>query len=395
MCGFLKRTWAEIDLDALKYNFMSIRKKIPEKSKIMCVVKADAYGHGAKFIARELEEYGADWFSVSNIEEAMELRNYGVKKPILVLGYTPEYMVDKLNEYDISQAVLSSEYANKIIQECKKRGIKTKVHIKIDTGMNRIGFAGKNDDEINKTVDEIVHLCGQSELIVEGAFTHFSVADEPQSGEEYTEKQYFNFMRVLNSVEERGIKIPLRHCSNSGNIIQHPEMSLDMVRAGIILYGLYPSAELKGKIDLKPVMQLKTVISQLKKVSAGASVSYGRTFVTAKETSIATVPIGYADGYLRGFSNCAKMIVNGKRVPVIGRVCMDQLMLDVSDIPDLKEGALVTVFGVDGKASVSVDELATILKTINYEIVCLIGRRVPRIYFKNGRNIGKLNYMFC
>lgn len=393
MNEYLKRAWAQIDLDAIDENFKEIRRSLDSKVRIMCVVKADAYGHGAEYIARELESLGADWFAVSNIEEALQLRRYGVNRPILVLGYTPVDMAETLYNFNISQTVFSYDYAVKLITVCRDKGVKIKAHIKLDTGMNRIGFMSQGDKDSADTAELIRKLAESKCLEFEGIFTHFAVADDPINGREFTELQFKDFIKTVNMIQSKGIKIPFKHCCNSGGIIDHKEMHLDMVRAGVILYGLLPSKELSGRINLRPAMSLKTVISQIKKIPKGSSVSYGRTFVTNKQTIVATVPIGYADGYLRKFSDRASMLVCGKRVPVTGRVCMDQLMLDVTEIEGICEGEEVIVFGSDKSQEISLDELSLLADTINYEIVCLIGKRVPRVYCKGGNNIGKLSYM--
>lgn len=390
---FSKRTWMQIDLDAVEYNFHSVKNKLSKGTKLLCVLKADAYGHGAEFLVKEYERLGADWYGVSNIDEAVQLRKSGALKPILIFGYTAPEMAETLCTYDISQALFSYSYAERLRDECKKKSLKLKVHLKIDTGMSRIGFFSQTPEDIENSISEISKIKDFEELEIEGAFTHFSVADDITNQQEYTLKQFDNFMAVLNKLESHGIKIPLRHCCNSAGIISFPQMHLDMVRAGIILYGLYPSDEVRDKIDLKPVAQLKTVVSQVKSVPENTSISYGRIFTSPQKMKIASVSLGYADGYLRSFSNNTEMIVCGKRVPVVGRVCMDQLMLDVSDVPDVKEGNIVTAFGKDGKEEISVDELAAKIGTINYEITCLIGKRVSRVYFKNGKIKGKRSYI--
>lgn len=387
MNNFLKRTWAEIDLDALKSNFLEIKKKVGNNAKIMCVVKADAYGHGVKNIIREYQILGADWYAVSNLAEAIEIRNAGATKPILILGYTPVEMVETLQNYNISQAILSEEYAQKLILECRKKNACIKGHIKVDTGMSRIGFSAQSHDEIQNSIKSILTLNQNKELNIEGIFTHFSVSDDLSQGVEYTKMQFNNFKSVVDGLEKSGMTIPLKHCCNSGGIIEYPYMYMDMVRAGIILYGLSPSVELSGKLNLTPVMKLKTVVSQLKTIKKGTCVSYGRTFVAQNDMKIATVPIGYADGYSRDFSNKAEMTVCGKRAKIVGRVCMDQLMLDVTGIDGVEEGTIVTVFGDGSDNTITVDELASISNTINYEIVCLIGKRVPRIYLKDNKEV--------
>ena len=391
---FSKRTWAQIDLDALEYNFKSIKSKLKKDTKVLCVLKADAYGHGAGFLVKEYEKMGADWYGVSNLDEAIELRKNGAKKPILIFGYTPSNMAHLLYKYDISQALFSLEYAQKLHEKCKSKNLKLKVHLKIDTGMSRIGFFAQTKENIEKSLQEIIEIKEtMPELELEGMFTHFSVSDDITNNRRYTIKQYDNFMSMAKKLESSGIKIPLKHCCNSGGIINFPEMHLDMVRAGVILYGLHPSKETENKIDLKPVMQLKTVISQVKTIPKDVSISYGRTFVSKKEMKIASVAIGYADGYSLRFSNKAEMIVSGKRAPIVGRVCMDQLMLDVSNIGGVHEGDIVTVFGKDGDQTITVDELADLIGTINYEIICLIGKRVPRVYVKEGKVVGRISYI--
>lgn len=390
---FVKRTWAKVSIDNIRHNFNEIKKKLNPGTKLLCVLKADAYGHGAEFLVREYEKLGADFFGVSNLDEAMQLRKAGSKKPILIFGYTPSECADILAENNISQAVFSLEYAKKLRAECKSKGIRVKAHLKIDTGMSRIGFFAQNEESRKKSVEEILEINDMPEIEIEGMFTHFSVADDITNNEEYTTYQINNFKSMISGLEKRGLHIPLKHCCNSGGMINFPEMQLDMVRAGVILYGLYPSEEIVGKIDLKPAMSLKTVVSQVKTVPKGTSVSYGRTFVSDKEIKVASVAIGYADGYSIKFSNNSEMLVRGKRAKILGRVCMDQLMLDVSNIEGVKEGDEVIVFGSDGENYISVDELAKNIGTINYEIVCLIGKRVPRIYSENHKIIGSFSYI--
>lgn len=393
MDNFVKRTWASIDINALCHNLNEIRKKVGNETKIMCVVKADAYGHGAKYVAGEFEKQGADWFAVSNVEEAIQLRNYGINKPILVLGYTPYDMLEKLYNFNISQAILSYNYGVQISDICREKGIKIKGHLKIDTGMNRIGFSCQSEAERKNSVDSIEKLASLGQIDIEGAFTHFAVSDSPKTGEEFTELQFKNFEATLKELEQKGIHIKLKHCCNSGGIMCYTGMKLDMVRAGIILYGLLPDCELQEKMDLKPAMELKTVISQIKTIKKGQTVSYGRTFTAEKDIKVATIPIGYADGYSRRFSGRSHMLVCGKRAPIIGRVCMDQLMLDITGIDEAKEEDEVVVFGKQGDEEISVWELANLIETIGYEIICLIGKRVPRIYYKDGEKMKKVSYM--
>lgn len=393
MSDYLKRTWAEINLDALEHNYSVIRNAVNPKAKICCVVKADAYGHGASFVARTFEKLGADWFGVSNLEEAIQLRRCGITRPILILGYTPPQMADKLAELDIAQSVLSYKYGYELAECAKQAGVKVRVHIKVDTGMSRIGFLYQDLDRDIAAIDEIEKICRMESLNAEGIFTHFAVSDEGGDGEHYTLKQYGCFKEAIEALQHRGITFQIRHCANSGAVMDYPEIDLDMVRPGIILYGLMPSEKMRTKLDLIPAMELKTVISLLKTVEPQTSVSYGCCYVTDKCTTLATVPIGYADGYPRLLHDRADMLVCGKRARIVGRVCMDQLMLDVTDIPKAEEGMTVTIFGKDSDSEITVDELAELNQTINYEMVCLVGKRVPRIYLKGGKQVGQLNYI--
>lgn len=390
---FFKRTWAQIDLDAIKHNYLQIRKNISEKSKIMCVIKADAYGHGAVALAKEYEQMGADWFAVSNLEEAFQLRNNGINRPILILGYTPVNMVCELARLNISQAVFSEDYAKDLASFASKNNVKVKVHIKIDTGMSRIGFVFKDKKSSATTIKQLIEICNLNSLIIEGIFTHFAVADEFDKGLNTTNRQLSSFNEVCKILKDENIDIKIKHCSNSGGILNYPQANLDMVRAGIILYGLFPSDNIKNKMDLRPAMSLKTVISQVKTIPKGTTVSYGEVFTAERDTKIATVPIGYADGYLRSLSGRASMLVNGKKALVVGRICMDQTMLDITDIEDVTENTVVTVFGKEADSEIKIEELAKLSQTINYEILCLISKRIPRIYIKNGKKIGQLNYL--
>ncbi len=393
MSDFLKRTWAEINLDALEHNYKVIRNALKPTTKICCVVKADAYGHGASFTAREFEKLGADWFAVSNLEEAIQLRRCSIERPILILGYTPPQMAAQLAELDIAQSVLSHEYGRELAQCAVQAGVTVRVHIKVDTGMSRIGFLYQELDRDVAAIDEIEDVCRMKGLNAEGIFTHFAVSDEGKDGENFTLKQFGCFKEAIESLQHRGITFQIRHCANSGAILDYPEIQLDMVRPGVILYGLMPSDKMRSQLDLIPAMELKTVISLLKTVQPQTSVSYGRCFVTEKPTTLATVPIGYADGYPRLLHDKADMLVYGKRARIVGRVCMDQLMLDVTDIPQAQEGMTVTIFGKDNGNEITVDELAALNQTINYEMVCLVGKRVPRIYLRGGEQVGQLNYI--
>lgn len=393
MSDFFRRTWAEVNLDAVSHNFQIIRAQLKPETLVCCVIKADAYGHGAEVLAKEYECLGADWFAVSNLEEAMQLRNTGLKLPILILGYTPPEFAAKLSELNIAQAVISSEYAEKLSAEAVKADVTVRAHIKLDTGMTRIGFLYQNRGRDCRSIGEMERACGLPGLNVEGIFTHFAVADEGNDGRAYTLMQYDNFMHAISLLERRGVTFQIRHCSNSAAIFDYPEMQLDMVRPGIVLYGLMPSPQMKHKINLIPVLELKSIVSLVKTVESQTCVSYGRRFVTKRRTKIATVPIGYADGYPRHLYIRGSMLVRGCKAKIIGRVCMDQLMLNVTSVPEVQEGDIVTAIGRDGQSIITADELASHNHTINYELVCMISKRVPRIYYKGGKEVGELNYI--
>lgn len=381
---FVKRTWAEISLDAIVHNYNEIKNKVGGKSKICCVIKADGYGHGAAELAHIYEKLGADFFAVSNIDEGIEIRNSGCALPIVILGYTPVEDAGRLSQYNISQAVFSLEYAKALSQECAKSGCTCKIHIKIDTGMSRIGFMCQEFPRDDYSIKEICEACKLPNLQLEGLFTHFCVSDEDADGREFTHKQYKNFSYVREGLEKNGIAVPICHCSNSGAIEDYPDTYCDMVRAGIILYGLAPSDKLYGKLDLVPAMTLKTSVAYVKELKKGADISYGRTFTAEHDMKIATVPIGYADGYIRSNAEKGYMLVNGKKAKIVGRICMDQTMLDVTDIEGVRTGDEVIVFGTGEDGAPTADIIAENTGTINYEVVCLVGKRVPRVYYKNG-----------
>ncbi len=374
---FLHRTWAEIDLSALRHNF-KVLKECANDSKIMAVVKADAYGHSARTVAPVLEECGADCFAVSNIDEALSLRAFGIKKPILILGYTPVNTAKILNNYDISQCVYSLDYAKELSQVAVKENIKIKVHIKLDTGMSRIGFDCRSDSLFG--INEALESAKLDGFVLEGIFTHFAVSDRTSGTDDgFTEEQYNRFMKAIKVFEENSINPKLIHCCNSAGFLQDQDKHLSLSRVGISLYGLSPSSDLVVKQDLIPVMTVKSVVSMVKEINEGDTVNYGRTFKADKKMKIATVTAGYADGYPRHLSNKGYVLINGKKANIIGRICMDQMCVDVSNIPDVKMGDEVILFGKD----LSVDTLADLTNTINYEIICGISPRVPRI-IKNG-----------
>ncbi len=380
---FVKRTWAEISLDAVIHNFKEIKSKTGN-AKICCVVKADGYGHGAVMLSQVYEKLGADFFAVSNIDEGIELRDAGCTLPILILGYTPVTDASRLAQYNISQAVFSLGYAQALSDECTKAGVSVKIHIKADTGMSRIGFMCQQFPRDDNSIKEICEACALPNLIPEGLFTHFCVSDEGDEGRGFTQKQYDNFTYVRKALESEGLNIEICHCSNSGAIEDYGDTYCDMVRAGIILYGLAPSPKLYGKLNLRPAMTLKTSVAYVKELKKGADISYGRTFTAPKDMKIATVPIGYADGFVRSNAENGYMLVNGQKAKIVGRICMDQTMLDVTDIDYVEQGDEVVVFGTGEHGEPTADLIAKNTDTINYEVVCLVGKRVPRIYYKDG-----------
>ena len=370
---FLRRTWVEIDTNALKHNF-EIIKSVSGNSKVMAVVKANAYGHHVDIVAPLLQEWGADAFAVSNIEEAIELRNLGIKKPVLILGYTPENYAAKLAKFDITQCVYSSEYAKKLSDFAKSENVKVKIHIKLDTGMGRIGFDCRSAGLSG--IDEAISSAKLPNFIFDGIFTHFAVSDRsPKEETGFTDEQYNRFIAGVQRFKDAKMEPNFVHCCNSAAICLDNDKHLDMCRAGIILYGLTPSTSLTLKEDFIPVMTFKTVVSMIKTVNAGETVSYGRTYTADKERVIATLPVGYADGYNRLLSNKGYVLVNGKKAPITGRVCMDQMAVDITDIPDVKTGDEVILFGKE----LPVEELSGLCKTINYETVCAVSARVKRI----------------
>lgn len=382
MMDFIRRTWAEINLDAAAHNYKEIRKRASKSAMLCCVIKADGYGHGAVMLAHLYEKLGADWFAVSNIEEAMQLRSAGIKKPVLILGYTPAECAEMLSENNISQAVYSLEYAEALNECAEKAGVKIKIHLKLDTGMSRIGLLCQSRSEDNKAVSDGFNICSMPSFETEGVFTHFAVADEGEDGEDFTINQFDNFMYTVKRLEQMGVKFKVRHCANSGAIEDYPQMHLDMVRAGIVLYGLVPSGKIKNPLDLQPVMELKSAVSHTKEIHPGMTVSYGRTYTADKTARLATIPVGYADGYVRSVAKDGYVLLHGKRAKIRGRICMDQCMVDISDIEDVKIGDAATVFGREKNAP-SADDIARWIGTINYEVTCIVGKRVARVYLKN------------
>ena len=386
---FTRRLWAEVNMNAIRENYEAIREAIGKGVKLCCVVKADGYGHGAVEICKLYHELGVDFLAVSNLDEALELRRADITEPILILGYTPANRCRGLAKEDIRQAVYSLDYARELSEECEKNGVEVKAHIKVDTGMSRIGFFCQEFPRDNDSIEEIKEACKLPHIIPEGIFMHFAVADDGERGEEYTKKQYENFIHTVDEVEKAGVHFEIRHCSNSGAIIDYPTMRLDMVRAGIILYGYAPSDVMRHQLNLKPAFRLKTLISHIKTVKAGTTVSYGRTFTAERDMRIATVPVGYADGYIRAYAKDGYMFVwdktkkFGKNCKIIGRICMDQTMLDVTDFPEAEVGNVVVVLGNGKDGEPTAEDIARWGDTISYEVLCAVSKRVPRLYRTN------------
>ncbi|MCI8341692.1 MAG: alanine racemase [Firmicutes bacterium] len=382
---YYKRTVAEIDLDALDFNIKSIIKKVPKGVGIVGTVKADGYGHGAVETAKILRENGVKIFSVALLDEAVSLRKNGIYEDILILGFTPQNGVKDVVRYGITQTISSFEEAKIISEEAKNQNKTAKIHIKIDTGMGRLGFA-----PTNKSFDEIIDISQFENLLVEGIFTHFAVSDI--FDKTFTLKQKERFLFAINSLKERGLDIPIKHCANSAAVIDFEDMFFDMVRPGIVLYGMYPSDEVNARnLPLKPAMSLKTQIAFVKEIEAGESVSYGRTYIADKKMRVATLPVGYADGFSRLLSNRGCAIVNGVKVRVIGRICMDQCMIDVTDAGCVNVGDEVVLLGKSGDEEITAEEIAETIGTINYEVVCMINKRVPRVYMRGGRVVKEVN----
>lgn len=374
-----KRTYVEIDLDAIEYNVNNIVAKLGGKAKLLIVIKADAYGHGAVEVGRFLNDK-CDFFGVACVDEAMELINAGIDKPILVLGYVSPEQYENVVKHDIRLPIFNYETAQQLSAEAVRQGKTAHFHFCVDTGMSRIGF--QVDEE---SADVCKEICRLPNIFAEGLFSHFATADEKDLTKTYKQQELFiSFSRML---EDRGINIPIKHLNNSAGIMMLDE-SFDMVRSGIITYGMYPSQQVdKSRLSISPAMQWKSQISHIKTLPAGREISYGATFVTTHDTVVATVPVGYGDGYPRCLGNVGKVIVNGKYANIIGRVCMDQMMIDVSDITGVRVGDCVTLVGRDGDACLSMEEVAESAYSFNYELPCRISRRVTKVYKKDGKTL--------
>lgn len=383
----LRPVWAEINLDNLAHNIKEVRRVTDENSLVTAVVKANAYGHGSVEAAEVFLKNGADRLAVATLSEAIELRRAGIEAPILILGYTPEYQHSIAIENNIILAIYTIESAIELSKVASEHKKVAKIHIKIDSGMGRIGFRPEEDSLL--LIEKIAKL---PNLDIEGIFTHFAKADETDKS--YTKLQFEKFKWMTDQLKERGIDIPIVHASNSAAIIDQPEYNLNMVRGGIIIYGLYPSNEVNcERVDLKPAMTLKAKISNIKEVPSGTGISYGQIFTTTRESKIATIPIGYADGYTRLLTSKAEVAIKGKRVPIVGKICMDQCMIDITDVEDVEIGDEVILFGDGSEGSPHIDEVAEMLGTINYEVVCMVGRRVPRVYIEDGKIVKYVDYL--
>ncbi|NLM10078.1 MAG: alanine racemase [Clostridiaceae bacterium] len=384
----LNRAWAEIHLDNIEHNVKEVVKRVGKMTEVMAVVKADAYGHGVFETVPTLIESGATRLAVSMLDEAIQLREFGIKVPILVLGYTEPSRVEDVINYNITQTVFSHELAKALSDAAVRLGKQAKIHIKIDTGMTRVGFMPGYS-----AVKDVVRINELPGIIIEGLFSHFASADEVDR--EFTMIQFERFESIIQELNRIGILIPVKHIANSAAIIQYPNLHLNIVRPGIVLYGLYPSNDIdKSLINIKPAMELKAKIVLVKEVEEGTPISYGRTYVTKRKSRIATLPIGYADGYSRLLSNRGRVLIHGEYAPIVGSICMDQCMVDVTDIKkEVRTGDEAVIFGVQGNNKITVDEISQLCSTINYEVVSLIGKRIPRVYLRGGKVVNVVNYL--
>ena len=380
------RVKADINLDAVAHNAELIKKHLKPEVKLAAVIKADGYGHGAVPVAETVYET-ADWFAVSNIEEALELREAGVDKPILTLGYTAPLQLADAIRNRITLTLCDTESAEEISEAASALGLTAEVHIKVDTGMGRIGFPA--DVSYAERVAEAVKL---PNIKATGIYTHFARADE--TDKEATKLQFEKFLAFIDAMEKLGVTGLLRHAENSAAILSLPEYRLDMVRLGISLYGMYPSDEvMPEEFVLEPAMEIKSHVAFVKTVPAGTAIGYNATYVTPSPKRIATVPVGYGDGYPRALSNCGRVLVHGHSVPIVGRVCMDQLMIDVTDVPEVKRGDTVTLMGREGQEVITAEEIGALSHSFHYEMVCNVGKRIPRVYYKKGEAVGARHFV--
>ena len=382
MDSTLRRTWAEIDLDALAHNYRTLRARMGEHARFLGVVKADAYGHGAVEVSRTLEALGAEYLAVSNLDEALELRQGGVGLPILQLGLTPADQTAQAVACRVTQAVWSEPAARAFSHEAQKTGGKLKVHIKLDTGMSRLGFPCE-EARFEESLEAIRRVCALPGLEPEGVFTHFAVSDETDgASRDYTLRQYRRFTAMTEALAARGVTFAIRHCANSGAAAGWPQFACDMFRPGIVSYGIGHQA---AELGLRPVMTLKTVVGTVRELPEDTAVSYGCTFRTARPSRIGVLPIGYADGLHRVLSNRWQVWTPWGEAPIVGRICMDMCMVDLTDLPQVREGDEVEVYGPHN----SVNDAARLAGTIAYEMTCAVSRRVPRIYFRGGQEVAR------
>ena len=379
------RIYARINMDNLRFNICKMKSMLKPNMKILAVVKADAYGHGAVGVSLRIRDL-ADYYGVATIDEAVELRRAGITEPILIIGYTDSDDFGKLIEYDITQTVYDVQECEKLSRVALDANTKIKVHLKVDTGMGRIGFSADDNG-----VNEALKLKTMEGLEIEGIFTHYAKADEYDKAYSHSQKE--KFLRFIEAMETGGVTFAIKHIDNSAGTMEMDDNEFDMVRLGIVTYGLYPSEEVDKSVDIKPVMSLISHISHVKTVDSGTSISYGGTYVTENTRRIATVTVGYADGYPRAQSNLGRVIVRGQYAPIVGRVCMDQMMIDVTDIPEVSVKDEVILIGGTNDKYISVEEVAQYANSFNYELVCHIGRRVPHVYHEDGADTVCVNYL--
>lgn len=379
------RVYADIDLDAIYENVKNAKALLKKDTKMMAIVKADGYGHGAVEVARQIDEL-VDAYGVAILEEGIRTSKSRFTKPILILGYTPKPLYPAMIRYDIATAVFTMEMAKEISDTAVAMHKNANIHIKLDTGMSRIGFAiTKESKEI---IEQIAKLPG---IEIKGCFSHFARMDEKDKTK--ANEQFAKFTKMVNALEKDGVDLGIRHISNSAGIMEAPEVQMDMVRNGICLYGLYPSEEVqKERLPLKPAMELKAYVSYVKTLEPGVEIGYGGTYTTTKKTRVATIPVGYADGYSRCLSGKGSVLIHGKKAPILGRVCMDQFMVDVTDIDNVCVGDRVTLFGKDGDSCITIEEISAMAHSFNYEFVCDIGKRIPRVYYRHGKVIETKDY---
>ena len=379
------RVYAAVDLDAVEFNMESMRKNISPETGMIGVVKADAYGHGAAPVAQAIDRFVAG-YAVATIEEGLLLRRHGVSKMILILGVTHPADYEKLLKADIRPSVFTMEQAEPLSELACRMGKRAKIHLALDTGMGRIGM-----EPDGKGADLAARIASLPGIEAEGLFTHFATADEADKSE--TLRQLGRYLEFDEMLRARGIEIPLKHCSNSAGIIAFPEANLNLVRAGISIYGMYPSDEVdRTRLALRPVMELKSAVSYVKEMRPGQKISYGGTYTVERPMRVATIPVGYGDGYPRGLSGRGCVLICGRRAPILGRICMDQFMVDVTDIPEAEVDTEVTLIGRDGGEELRVEDLSKLSGRFHYELVCDIGKRVPRVYYRHGKIVGRKDY---